>query len=243
MPVPGSGVETRCSLPPRVFRSAVGVGPFPLAPVGSAGRKDTMTETETETVETPEEVHDPAAVLRKNRELLSDLKAAKERTSSLEELARTLGGDEALADPKAFLGKRAETAKAEGERARVVREAALKTIATEQRVIKRDIEEALSAIVADPESKVDDAGKVSLGKAFERVAPKKAAPVNPSNPVRGWDETTGTYRSSSAGPASFEELQKLGASAVESFASKSPEAFAKLRDDWQRRLANPGARR
>ena len=105
------------------------------------------------------------------------------------------------------------------------------------------LEEALSAIVADPESKVDDAVKVSLGKAFERVAPKKAAPVNPSNPVRGWDETTGTYRSSSAGPASFEELQKLGASAVESFASKSPEAFAKLRDDWQRRLANPGARR
>lgn len=203
-----------------------------------------MNEAETiETETTEEHAENPDAVLRKNRELLSDLAKLRDRNLALEAVARTLG-DEAVADPGAFLTRRAEATQAAEHRARVVKEAALKALATEQRILKIDLEEALAAILADKETTVGADGAVSFGRTLERLAPKRPSPMPWSNPVRGWDEATGVYRSASDGPApkTYEELQARGTAAVQLFATQSPETYQTLKADFDRRLAKPERR-
>jgi len=194
-----------------------------------------MTEAETETVEAPvEEVHDPVAVLRKNKELLGDLAKMRDRAAALEDLARDLGLDDAaLADPKAAIARRAEERQAADARARTIREAALVKIATEGRTV-RDIEEVLAKVLADPDVKLEDGKVTGLDAALSKVAPKKVAPGFPD---------VNSYRPRPTAPESFEALVERGPEAIASYAREAPEGYAKLREDWQRRLANPGPRR
>jgi hypothetical protein len=204
---------------------------------------ETLTPTEPPT-ETEEHVENPAAVLKKNRELLADLAKLKDRASQLEDLARDLGVNaDALADPRATVTKRAEERQAADARARTIREAALVKIATEGRTV-RDIEEVLAKVLADPDVKLENGKVTGLDRAL-KDAPRKAAPGLPAVPVRGWHEATGSYRSATAGPApeTFEQLVERGPEAIASYAREAPEGYAKLREDWQRRLANPGPRR
>ena len=186
--------------------------------------------TETEVTETEEHVENPAAVLKKNRELLADLRAAKERTAALEEVARDLGLDDAaLADPKAHVARRAEATKAARERERLVKEAALKTIASEQRIVRGDVEELLAKVAVDPRVTVDADGKVNLADVLERAAPKRAAPGFPDTRKRAEDVAPGL--------ATWEELQSTGFDAVQRFASEHPARYAALRDDFEKKLA------
>lgn len=218
-----------------------------------------MNETEiTETVETPvEEVRDPAAVLAKNRTLLLEMKAMKDRAAALEDLARDLGLDaDALADPRAHIARRAEDRTASERRERLVKEATLRKLVESRRTPFEGVDALVGKVLADASVTVDGDGKVvGLEKAIERAEPKKVAPGFPVNPVRGFDPKTGTYRSydpetgalrsATAGPApeSFEALVERGPEAIASYAREAPEGYAKLREDWQRRLANPGPRR
>lgn len=188
-----------------------------------------MTEAETETTETPEEhVENPAAVLKKNRELLADLKNTKERTAALEELARDFGLDDAaLADPRAHIAKRAETTKAADHRARVVKEAVLTRLIDEGRIVpKGGTDEVVKKVLADPSVKVDGDQIVGLDSILSAI-PRQASPVPPnlrhpySDPV----------------PKTLEELQAKGPGAVQAFAQRSPTVYQSLREDFQRRLA------
>lgn len=193
-----------------------------------------MTETEiieTEVTEPEEHIENPAAVLKKNRELLADLKNLKERTSSLEELARAVGLDDAaLADPRGHIAKRAENAAAEEQRTRVIRETALLKLAAEGRTVSGDIEAVLGKVVSDPNVKIEDGKVTGLDGALAKLAPKRAAPGAPSP----W---SGMTMQRPAAPKSFEELQSRGTAAVSAFAAQSPEAYASLKADFDKRLA------
>lgn len=207
-----------------------------------------MSEAEIENPTEPEEhVENPAAVLRKNRELLSDLAKMRDRAAALEDLARDLGLDaDALADPRAHIARRAEDRTASEHRARVVREATLRKLVESRRTPFEGVDALVGKVLADATVTVDGDGKVlGLEKAIERAQPKKVAPGLPVVPVRGWHDATGSYRSATAGPApeSFEALVERGPEAIASYAREAPEGYAKLREDWQRRLANPGPRR
>ncbi len=191
-------------------------------------------ETPIETEVTVEEVRDPAAVLRKNAQLLSDLRAAKERSAQLEDLARDLGvPDDALADPRAHVAKRAEERAASETRTARVREAALLAIAKDQRVPKGDLEELLSRVVSDTNVKIEDGKVTGLEAALSKLAPKRAAPGPPDTRKRAEDVKP---------IGSWEELQALGYNAVSRFASERPDKYAALRADFERRLAKPERR-
>ncbi len=182
--------------------------------------------TETEVTETEEHVENPAAVLKKNRELLADLKAAKERNAALEELGRTLG-DDAVADPRAFLAKRAETTKAADHRARVVKEAVLTRLIDEGRIVpKGGVDEVVKKVLADPAVKLDGDQIVGLDSVLSAI-PRKASPV-PPNLRHPYSEPV---------PKTLEELQAKGPGAVQAFAQRSPAVYQSLRDDFQLRLA------
>jgi len=190
-----------------------------------------MSEIETP----PEEVRDPAAVLATNRRLLAQVAGLKARAASLEDLGRALGlADEDLVDPAATVAKRGEERKASEERNRTVREAALTKIAAEGRVVTGDVEELLVKVLADSRVKVEDGKVTGLGDAFEKIAPKRAAPGPPDTRMRAED----------AKPAlkSWEELQSLGYSAVSRFATERPDKYRELREDYERRLARPERR-
>ena len=207
-----------------------------------------MTEAEIETpTETEEHVENPVAVLKKNRELLADLKATKDRAAALEDLARDLGlGADALADPRGAVARRAEDRTAAEHRARVVKEATLRKLVEARRTPSEGVDALVGKVLADASVTVDGDGKVvGLEKAIERAQPKRVAPGLPAVPVRGWHEASGSYRSAAAGPApeTFEALVERGPEAIASYAREAPEGYAKLREDWQRRLANPGPRR
>lgn len=191
--------------------------------------------------ETEEIVENPVAVLRKNRELLADLARMKDRTSALEEAARALGvADDDLADPRAFVAKRAEERKVADTRARTIREAALTTIAAEQRIVHGDLEATLAKVLGDARVTVAPDGKVSgLAEALERLAPKRAAPVPPPpGGVMNWRDSI--HHKSTV--TDFAELQAQGPAAVARFAESNPDQYAALREDWQRRLAKPERR-
>lgn len=195
-----------------------------------------MTEAETETVETvvEEHVENPAAVLRKNRELLADLKATKDRAAALEDLARDLGLDaDALADPRAHIARRAEDRTASEHRERLVKEAVLTALVEERRTPKTSVEDIVKAAVADPDVKLDNGKVTGLDRAL-KAAPRKAAPMMPpSGPMNSWERVKPTA------PETFEQLAGRGPEAVSLFAQQSPERYAELRADFERRLAKP----
>ena len=196
-----------------------------------------MTEaeiTETEVTEAEEHVENPVAVLRKNRELLCDLKAAKERAGQLEELARNLGLDDAdLADPKAHIAKRAESAKAAEHRARLVREAVLTKIISEQRTVTGPVEDLVAKALADPAVTLDGDKVTGLDAAL-RDAPKRPTPGLPT--------VAGLKARPEAAPASFGELLQRGPDAVKLFSQRSPAVYQSLKADFERKLAKPERR-
>lgn len=206
-----------------------------------------MTEpeiTETEISEAlavveAEEVRDAAAVLAKNKGLLADLAKLKSRAGHLEELARTLGvADADLADPRAFVAKRAEERKAADTRARAITENALRAIAAEGRLVKGSLDEVLAKLVANPDIKAD--GKEGLDAALWELAPRRPSPVPPPpGGVTNWRDSI-HYKPT---VKDFAELQAQGPEAVARFAESNPGQYAALRADFERQLANPGARR
>lgn len=190
-----------------------------------------IVETETP-VETEETVENPAAVLAKNRALLADLAKLKTRTAALEDLARDLGiADDDLADPRAAVAKRAETSKTAAERARAIREAALRKVASgDRRFGETELEEILGKIVADPSVTINDAGKVDIGKALDRAVPRRPAPgLPPVNSLKARPVNP---------PATFEALQALGSVAASQFALAHPKEYGELRADFERKLAS-----
>lgn len=192
-----------------------------------------MTEAENETVEAPvEEVHDPVAVLRKNKELLGDLAKMRDRAAALEDLARDLGLDaDALADPRAHIARRAEDRTASEHRARLVKEATLRRLVESRRTPFEGVDALVGKVLADATVTVDGDGKVvGLEKAIERAQPKKVAPGFPD---------VNSYRPRPTAPESFEQLAGRGPEAVSLFAAQSPERYAELRADFERRLAKP----
>lgn len=194
-----------------------------------------MTETEIETPETEEHVENPAAVLKKNRELLADLAKLKDRTASLEDLARDFGVDDAaLSDPAATVAKRGEERKATEERNRTVRTAALTKIAAEGRVVTGDLDEILAKVASDPKVTIADGKVTGLDEVLAKIAPKRAAPGPPDTRMRAED----------AKPVlkTWEELQALGYTAVSRFATERPEKYRELREEFERRLARPERR-
>lgn len=192
-----------------------------------------MPETiETEIpVETEEHVENPAAVLKKNRELLSDIAKMRDRAAALEDLARDMGLDaEALADPRAAIARRGEESKAARERERVVREAVFTKIHDEGRHAKEGLEAAMAKVLADPGVKLEDGKVTGLDAALSRLAPKKAAPGLPDvNSLKARPVNP---------PATFEALQALGSVAASQFALAHPKEYGELRADFERKLAS-----
>jgi hypothetical protein len=191
-----------------------------------------MSEAEIENpTESEERVDNAVAVLKKNRELLSDIAKMRDRAAALEELGRALGGDDAVADPRAFLTKRAEESKAAEHRARVVREATLRKLVESRRTPFEGVDALVGKVLADATVTVDGDGKVvGLEKAIERAQPKKVAPGLPD---------VNSYRPRPTAPESFEALAGRGPEAVSLYAAQSPERYAELRADFERRLAKP----
>jgi len=196
-------------------------------------------------------VRDSAAVLKKNQELLGQLKKIKDKHSALEAAASAVGID--VADPAGFVVKHEQAQRAKAQRETKVRDAVKDDLL--ERGVKLD-KKLVSAIVtgatADESVTLDETGGPSGVTAYVDTwlaalkggASKPSAPglpdmsARPSPPPPGKPRSDGAASGASVEPT-FADLTKQGPEAVAAFAQRDPARYAALREAHFQALKNP----
>lgn len=185
-----------------------------------------------------EPVNDPAAVLAKNEQLLSEKRQLQARLTALEAAASAAGIDPA--NPAAFLEQRESATRAARERETKVRDAVtFRLLEAGVPVSPKVASGIIAAALADSSVTVDETGSASGAVAHAdewlkvlRAEPRKPAPGLPDTKARGSAE-------SKTGPENFTQLVAEGPAAVTAFAERHPEAYQRLKQAHEQAVATP----
>ena len=184
-------------------------------------------------------VRDPEAVLKKNAELLGELKRVRDKHSALEAAASAVGVD--VADPAGFVVKHEQAQRAKAQRETKVRDAVKDDLL--ERGVKLD-KKLVSAIVtgatADESVTLDETGGPSGVTAYVDLW-LSALKGGTSKPAPGFPDTSAkpSQPHSARAEPTFADLTKQGPEAVAAYAQRDPARYAALREAHFKALQNP----
>lgn len=184
-------------------------------------------------------VRDPEAVLKKNAELLGELKKVRDKHSALEAAASAVGVD--VADPAGFVVKHEQAQRAKAQRETKVRDAVKDDLI--ERGVKLD-KRVISAIVtgatADESVTLDENGGpsgvtkyVDLWLSALKGGTPKPAPGIPDTSAKPSPAPGANVE------PTFADLTKQGPEAVAAFAQRDPARYAALREAHFQALKTP----